>query len=468
VKRVHKRRRRSRSHFLILTTAAVVAGLVPLYGDPRQSPVTHPEWARMVLRGLDLEEALAPSTRASHVFSALSWRESLAYPAGHYLRSAGMELHERADGTRLLTVVDPIGGEATYHMAVVRGGTYRFRARVSGTSELSGHVMVDERSGGLAQRMSFGLPADPGWVDIGARHLDPGVYYASFQLPEGCDLEYVELAPPCLNPVEPLGGWRPTSVAHVYDVAVTTLQALDMEHELPPAATPIEHGAEDFVVIAGEPEPLLASAPERLDAYWLRGGASGREAILKIDIPTDGLYSVYAFADVRGGQSWTADGCQKAVLCPSNEPPRWWPVLSNRFDAGTHSLAVNVGPGSVVQRVRIVKKKDSPLDYIATLESLGLELGEAGPITRPKAVEAMEFIGGKRAEAWGEFCGDIPPADSLGARVAGDPSASIQGPGSPPPFGGNPLPPGGNPLGPPSEDGLPPGITLPPASPVIP
>jgi len=93
---------------LIVAVPLAAVALVPLYGDPRQSPVTHAEWARMVLRGLELDEALEPSRNASDVFTTLSWRTSLAYPAEEYQRRQGMEIQEQ-DGRRLLTVTDPIG-----------------------------------------------------------------------------------------------------------------------------------------------------------------------------------------------------------------------------------------------------------------------------------------------------------------------------------------------------------------------
>jgi hypothetical protein len=438
--------------------------------------VTHPEWARLLLRGLELDDALHASVRVSQVFSALSWRESLAYPADRYLRSDGMDLQEAADGSRLLTVVDPIGGEASYHMAVVRGGDYRMRVRLSGESDEPASAEITLR--GETQptgQFALRIPKTGEWVDAGAAHLNPGVYYASVLLPEGCDLEYIELAPPCLNAVEPMGGWRPSAIAHVYDVALTTLQALDMEYELPPASTPEEYGAEEFAVVEGDVPIAISAAAnpgwDQIEARWLRGGENGTAAILKLEIPREGLYTVYAFADTRGGQRWTADSCQKAILCPSEEAPRWWPVLTNRFEAGTHSLAVTAGPGSIVQRVRVVRKKDSPEDYVAALARLGLDLGEAGPISRDHAVDAMNFIEKKRLGVWSTYCGDIvlTPQTLFAGAVSGD----LLTPAVPPPSGGNPLPPGGNPTGPPSDTGLPPGytppdISQPPSSPDTP
>ena len=39
-----------------LVAAAAAVALVPLYGNPRTAPVTHAEWGRLLLRGLDCIE----------------------------------------------------------------------------------------------------------------------------------------------------------------------------------------------------------------------------------------------------------------------------------------------------------------------------------------------------------------------------------------------------------------------------
>src|SRR5262249_58773135 len=55
---------------------AVAAILVPQHGDSMPDPVTHPEWARMMLRGLGLGDALAYADPPPRAFAILSWRQS--------------------------------------------------------------------------------------------------------------------------------------------------------------------------------------------------------------------------------------------------------------------------------------------------------------------------------------------------------------------------------------------------------
>jgi hypothetical protein len=390
-----------------------------------------------------------------------------------------MALHEQG-GQRLLTVTDPIGGEASYHLAVVRQGDYRVRLRLAGQTTEPGwaEIVPFGEAGPVGGAMRVPIPPQTEWVDAGSVHLDPGTYHAAVLLPEGCDLEFVELAPPCVNPIEPIGGWRSTAIAHLYDVAVTTLQAVDMEHELAPADEPDEFGADRFALTAGVEAalagmPMPGSADEPIQGRILSASQGGMEAIVAFEIPRQGLYSVFAYGDAAGGQTWTADGCQKATLCPSGGGPRWWPVLSNRFEPGRHSLAVRLATGSSLQRVRVVRKKDSPEDYLGALRRLGLDLGdEPAPISRSRAAEAMDWIEGKRREAMGELCMPVGPVETnASALVAGGPG-TVQTPALPPPFTGTP-PTGGNPTTPPTGGGgFPPGVpppgTQPPASPVIP
>src|SRR4051812_44775255 len=109
-----------RSSAVALAGVVVVAALVPLYGQVRGSSVSHPEWARMLLRGLRMDEFLESSTLASQVFSLLSWRESLSFPAEQYFQAEGVDV----SGPNDMKCVTASGarGEASYRIGVVRPG----------------------------------------------------------------------------------------------------------------------------------------------------------------------------------------------------------------------------------------------------------------------------------------------------------------------------------------------------------
>jgi len=426
-----------------LVAVVVAAALVPLFGDPRVTPVTHPLWARMLLRALEMNDAVKASSQASDVFAALSWRDSRAFPADDYLRSDGIVVAEEG-GRR--TVAAPDGtGEVSYAIAVVQAGDYQLRARLSGDPARPASAEIAPMGGAPALRTFTLVPgAASDWVFAGTAHLDPGAYTASLLLPPGTSLEYVEVAPPCVNPVEPAGGWRPRAVTTGEDVALTSLKALDLEHELAPADSPIEREGASFQL-----EDAEVPAPGEEPSRTLRGGRHGRRALLVVDLPEAGLYTLSAFVRSGNGQRWRADGCRKAVVCPG-AGPGWLPVMTQSFSAGRHTVAVTLTEGAEVERVRLERKKATPSDYVAALRRLGFDPGE-GALTRERALEAMRFVRSRRDDLAARLCGDVTepagPPPALAPQVA-----QATAPAGPGPSGVRPVDPGvGGSLLPPQE-----------------
>jgi hypothetical protein len=424
------------------TLGALVASaaLVPLFGDPRQTPVTHAVWGRMLLRALDMKDAVSTSTQASQVFATLAWRDSLTLTAEQFSKSDGLRMVEEA-GTRRM-VAGPSPGEAVYTLAVLQGGDYRFRARLRSEDARAASAEIAPLGGRPFKTLT--LAADGDWALGGAAHLDPGAYTASVLLPAGAGLERLEIAPPCIASCEPVGGWHATAVTTAGDLAVTSVRALDLEDELPPADTPLTIEASAFEV-----DERLASpeADDSLDAGALRAGSGGLRALVTLDLPEPGLYTVSAFGSAGAGQRWLADGCRKAVICPAPSAG-WRVVMSQPMRAGRHTLSVTLGEGGVVERVRVERKKDGVSDYLATLRRLGFDPGPEGPVTRERALAAMEFVRSRHRERAARLCGDPslpewePPP---GAQVAAtQPAGRPISPNPPPPpdvFGPTLLPP---------------------------
>jgi hypothetical protein len=217
-----------------LGAVVVAAALVPLFGDPRQTPVTHAIWGRMLLRALDMNEAVRESTQASQVFATLAWRDSLTLTADRFSKGDGVAVKDEGGVRRVVAGASP--GEVVYPLAVVQGGDYRFRARLTGDATRPASAEIAP-AGGRAFK-TFTLAAGGDWAQGGAAHLDPGSYTTSVLLPAGCGLERLEVAPPCVSSVEPAGGWQPTAVTTVEDVAMTAVRD-GPESELP-CRTPLE------------------------------------------------------------------------------------------------------------------------------------------------------------------------------------------------------------------------------------
>ena len=170
-------------------------------------------------------------------------------------------------------------------------------------------------------------------------YLDPGAYETTVLLPEGGSLQYVEVAPPCVEPIEPRGGWKPMAVATTRDVAVTVLQALDLESELPPAGEPIEFRGTDLRLDDG------AQAVEA--AAGSTAFVPGRAARACCWSPTSrrpASTRCRRSASRPAGQRWLADGCRTCIVCPSTDPTaQWQTILSGQLQQGRHVFAATLG-----------------------------------------------------------------------------------------------------------------------------
>jgi hypothetical protein len=421
-----------------LAAAVAVVALVPLYGDPRATPVTHAEWARMLLRSLAMDDVLAASGQASQAFSILSWKNSLAYRADRYLRGANVQVVD--DPRRVLAVGG--GGEVVYPLAVVRGGDYKLRVRIAGNPAVPAGAEITPIGGAVPVKSFRIVPSSiPGWVDAGVAHLDPGAYTAALALPPGTALENVEVAPPCVNAIEPPQGWKATAIVTTTDIAVTALKAMDKESELPAAAAPIEVHGSDFQVAPGASVVTKASV-DGGEGLWLKAGPLGLQAIVFVDLPEAGLYAVSTFGIEGGGQSWLADSCRKAVICattglPQNKGPQWRTIMTAPFSSGRHFFTVVLGPGAGVERLRLERKKETPADYLTTLRRLGFDPGPDGPVARGKAVDAMNFIATQRSTLSTQNCGDVMVADNpAGLQGFAQPVGPVAGPPLVPPSSG--------------------------------
>ncbi|HQZ17881.1 MAG TPA: hypothetical protein PLD86_13490 [Vicinamibacteria bacterium] len=452
---------------LWIVAALSVVALVPLYGDPRRSPVTHSEWARMMMRSLGFEDNLKAIENADDIFTALAWKDQRNLVASEYKR--GTAVTTRGDFVDTGTEI----GETAYDLPVIRTGDYNIRLSLRGGPETP--FQVEIRKDGQVDSVATFKPTGSGAedyvsVDLGWVKLEPGNHTLSVILPPGTSLESIQISPPCLSPIEPLGGWRASALTSDEDLAVTMLQALDLESELPPADDPIEVRAGGFDILA--PESRMTEGGTEGDDFQLTATFEGLHAIVYVDIPIAGLYTVTALTATGDGQTWIADSCRRADICPTPDAtPKWRTLLTSEFNVGRHSFAVLLTNGASVGKIRLQRLKTAPEDYVAALERVGFRVGSKGPISRDKAREAMEWL----RDRWKQKLG-IDPSCVIQApvgRVAGTPGQVAGGltltPGVVTPPGVTPptQPPTGPPITPPLPPPLPP-TTQPPATPVLP
>ena len=378
-----------------LLVAATAAVIVPIYADWRGSAVTHPDWARMLTRALELEGGLPEKPTPPQLFSALSWKGSLVFTADNSLSATGVAVQGA-------TVVATADAEIVYPLTVITGGDYRVRARMAGSPDRPAAVeFIPAGRSAPAGVVSLAPSSTMGWVDGGALHLDRGAYSALVRLPSGASLEMIEVAPPCVSPVEPLRGWQENAVTDSVDLAVTVIKAIDKESELPAAEAPLEFSEESMAVQSPGP----------------------RSAVFFVDLPTAGLYTISAFGTAGNGQGWIADACRKAIVCPpptlAPGPPEWRVLMTAPFSAGRHSFTVALLQEASVQRLRAERKKAAGTDYVAAVRRLGLEVGD-GPVSRARADEAEAFVKRSALALLSGRCGDIvlPQGGVVGLQPA--------------------------------------------------
>jgi hypothetical protein len=455
---------------LWIVAALSVVALVPLYGDPRRSPVTHAEWARMMMRSLNFEESLEAIENADDIFVDLAWKDQRNLIASEYKRGTGV--------TKRGGFVDSSGGngETAYDLPIIRTGDYNVRLRLKGAPETP--FQVEIRKDGHTDAVATYRPTGNGGdeyasVDLGWIKMEPGNHTLSVMIPPGSSLESIQISPPCLSPVEPRGGWRPGALATDEDLAITMMQALDLESELPPADNAIEFRAGGFDILA--PESRMTEGGNQAEDFQLNATFEGLHAIVYADIPVEGLYSVSALTTAGDGQTWVADSCHRADVCPAaNSTAKWRTLLTSEFNVGRHAFEVLLANGATVGRIRLQRLKTAPEDYVAALERIGFRVGSKGPVSRDKAREAMEWL----RDRWRQKQTDDPACvvqTPIGRLTSGSPGSAAGGDlgagGLTPETPGVTTPPTTPPTGPPTGPPVPPPLPpdgQPPATPVLP
>ena len=208
----------------LAAVVAVGAVIVPLYGDPRTSSVEHGEWARMLLRALDMERSVSPCTPDTQLFSILYWKTRLAFPDPLRAKRRGPGPDGRDPrGGGCSGGWPPAGGGEGQRLSLVRSR----RNPATPGPEITGFgrsTAADLRA--LARRRSRLGRQRPA-------HLDPGLHGPRSAPP--ASLERVEVIRRA-RAIEPQGGCG--RARGTEDVAVTAVKALDKQSGCPRPGPP--------------------------------------------------------------------------------------------------------------------------------------------------------------------------------------------------------------------------------------
>jgi hypothetical protein len=350
----------------VLVFAIAALGLALEYGTAQNTVVTQAEWAVYLAQGLGLDWNLPPNAKSNDYLARLAWTKSVEFHAAQML--AGSTATPRRDGS---IEAGAAPAEALYEVAMLRAGDYGFRVKLA--------------SGGAVLRIAdrtfdvFQPSGEPRWVDLDRVRLSPGSHQVSLMLGGGARADSLGVSPPCMVPVEPLGGWSPLEPLRFDEMAVTLARALDLEQNLPELGEALIIRGEEFTKTLVYPLDEAESTVDVEDPFWLASGDSITTAVARFDVPEKGIYSIETRYISARPVRWNVDSCLRVITCPviPSQVGRLR-TIALELDAGQHELEVTLGPEAKLDRVEIRRRDGSTEAYLAVVEDEGFKMGEPG------------------------------------------------------------------------------------------
>ncbi len=378
-----KKVRYRRAAALIVMVGGLIAAVG--YGVAQTNIVTQAEWAVYVVRALELDWSLPSNAKSYHYIDRLNWGSSIDFSALHLQEGSSPFLRAVTDGDPNFVQAESPAAEAFYRVNTHRPGDYAFRVRLAG-----GGAVVKIKNTVFEV---FQPDQDFRWVDLSKITLNPGKHSLSLLFSEGTRAQSIGVTPPCLTPVEPLGGWDPLAALTYGDLAVTVAKALDLEHDLPAIGPEITLKGEDFtptlrIPLEGEGEEVPEEPPE---PFWLSSGDAILSAQITFDVAERGFFTLEARYLSPNSIRWIINGCLRAITCPvsSIRGQRGTKIIAIELNAGTHTLEVTLPPNASLDKV-IVQQRDPGIEeYLGIVADEGIRVGDAQEgVPRRRAISA--------------------------------------------------------------------------------
>ena len=373
-----------------LAPVVAILALLCVATSARAQPITQGEWARRIVIALGLEgEAVRAGAPDSDYVAFLSGdpvpplrvegAAARPIPPGARVEPDALEPRLRAlrAGAEEVT--------ATYTVRVPAGGVYALRRAGQGGAQ---RWRID---GG---RPVISPPADPEEPAIRLAGVNPapaareprlvgyfvlalGEHALSVAIPPGGTLSAFELVRQPFPHVRPPGGWEPAETLTFGVKAVTMVQLMQLEDQLPdvPRSTVVREG-ERFEIVRPARPPIADRSPGNPSAgFWMRGGPGGAGLSYEVNLRDACVYSVVARLAGRGSARFRLDGrVERSVTTPgSGERFVWLRVSTLPLDAGVHRVDVRLGEGVGLDSFRLVCRDPNPEASLLLLRDLGFE-----------------------------------------------------------------------------------------------
>ncbi len=366
-------------------------------------PITQAAWARLLVGAMGISEAVDPSGQDdAALIEFLSgtpapairvWAASAKpFPSG--VQSVPGDGGDGKEGVR-------VGNETAsvrYLIRVPQPGIYALRFVGAGDLQRwrmdGGEARLGQPSGRLSD-MAASLGAEKEMGDLLGYFLLPaGEHQVTVEIPPGGALGRFDLLRQPFPHVVPPGGWRPEAPLTFGVKAVTMVQAMQIEHELPDISKwRVQREGERYdadLLPARQTNEGTRDKPS--EGALVQGTESGSRVLYRVQVPQPGTYTLLARVTGTGsGRLLLNDSVERAWRAPDPADRLVWNDLATLpLGGGAQGLDVRLDAGAGLDVLRLVYRDPSPEASLLLLEDLGFR--ESDPEAVVSTAAAIDNI----------------------------------------------------------------------------
>jgi hypothetical protein len=375
--------------------------LPALASNAEAAPISQGEWARLLVEAMGLEKEIAPGgAPVSELIEFLAGDPPAAVrvqavAADPWPASARKEPDSRASGRSWLRAGDA-AATPRYRVVVPRGGIYAIRYRGEGDVQRwevdTDDVRIGNPSGEAvpARAASDRLPSLLGYFI-----LSRGEHAVTVKIPPAGGLQAFELIRQPFPHVQPPEGWKPEATLTYGAKAVTMVQAMQIEQELPDLPRfRVQREGERFDAEITPAVQTNVETPGRPSmGAWVLGRREGTWLVYNVAVERWGTYSLLTRVTGRGkGQLWVDERVNRA-WGGAGSPDRftWRKVSTLPLSAGRHRLDVHLEEDAGLDLLRLLYRDPAPEASLTLLRDLGFEEGAPNdPVSLNAARENLD------------------------------------------------------------------------------
>jgi hypothetical protein len=394
-----KRPKKSVGTKLALLLACVLA--LPAARIAEAAPISQGEWARLLAEAMGLENEIAPKgAPVSELIEFLTGDPPAvvrieAVSADPWPANARKEPDPTLPGRRWLRAGDA-AATPHYRVVVPRGGIYALRYRGQGGVQRWVVDTDDVRIGNpAAEAVAVRTASDRLPILLGYFILSRGEHAVAVKIPPAGGLQAFELVRQPFPHVRPPEGWKPEAALTYGAKAVTMVQAMQIENELPDLTRfTVQREGERFDAEITPAVQTNSETPGKPSmGAWVLGRGNGSWLVYNVDVRRWGTYSLLTRVTGRGkAQLWLDERVSRGWGGPGS-PDRftWCKVATLPLSPGRHRMDVYLEEDAGLDLLRLLYRDPRPEASLMVLRDLGFEEGAPDdPVSLNAARENLE------------------------------------------------------------------------------